>query len=157
MAEPLQATSADGVVAFLQAHIWQDPRAIYFLLIAYGISLALKWHIVYNDGKLTAKKGGKDLLSSITNISGLLVLLYLASNLGHFISALAWFPDWVYGAIMLNLFYKVTTNLSQLGYITPELYNTIEGRLKMLKKKHETDDTEDPPAGQEDNMDSHKE
>jgi hypothetical protein len=153
VAEPVQATSANWVVAFVQAYVWQDPRAIYYLLIAYAISLALKLHIVYNEGQLTAKKGGKDLFNSITNISGLLVLLYLSSNLGHFVKLLDWFPDTVYGAIMLALFLQVAKHLSKLGYITPELYNFIEGRLKNFFKNNEKDDTQDP----QDPMDSPKE
>ena len=148
-AEPVQATSADWLVAFVQAYVWQEPRAVIFMLIAYAISLMVKLNIVYKAGTLTPKSGGKDFLSTFFNFISALVLLYLAFNIGHFTTYLTWFPESVYTAIMLGVFLQITNNLSSLGYITPALHETIEGRLNIHKKKNETADAQNATQGLE--------
>jgi hypothetical protein len=136
--------SVDFVRELIQNNVWQEPKALKFMLIAYLLGFVIAIYKSYHQGQFTPRQSGKSGLKSVGNVLGALVLLYLAKNIGTFTTWFSWFPDIVFTSLAIGLFLQIMKDLSKVGLISPAVAAQLEKRISTQINKDDETPTNGP-------------
>jgi phage-related holin len=122
------------LTTFITEYIWDDAKAVYFMLFLIAIDAATGIWKAY-----TFKRFSSSRLPRIFVISIIYVLMLAISwNSAKYSELFLWLPSMVYGGLMGTLIVSIYENFAELGYLPKGLLYDIKDRIKdKLNKKNQ--------------------
>jgi peptidoglycan/LPS O-acetylase OafA/YrhL len=143
-AEPIVATSLNWLVAFVQAYVWQEPKAIGFMLIAYHVALGAELWLHYKAGQLSWRLTGRKLLATHGNSLGAIILLYIATGSAKYNSWFFYLPQLVFAVLLSALIILIVKQFSKIGIISPLVAQLIESKISMKLNENNPESPAEP-------------
>jgi hypothetical protein len=131
--------------SFIQSYIWDKPEMIWFMFSLYHLGLILELICDWKAGKFSILTTRKKTLRVLENSLGALILLFMASGIARFSTVLFWMPQGVLAILFGTLAVAITKNASRLKWITPQIADFIESKVKTSIEKNKNDE-QDPPT-----------
>jgi len=144
LSEPVLVGGTNWLAALVQNYIWQEPKAIGFMLIAYHIALLSELYLVYKANKFSWRLAGRKALKTEGNTMGAMVLLYLATNTAKYNSLFLWLPQAVFAVLLSALIIMILKYFSKIGIISPLVYKVIESKISTQLQKDESNSIQSP-------------
>lgn len=130
----------------IQRFIWDKPEMIYFLFSLYLLGLILELICDWKAGEFSHLSTRRKTLRVVSNSLGAVILLFMASGIARFSVALFWMPQGILALLFSTIAIMITKYCSKLGWVTPQLAEFIESKVKTSIEKQQNDNDQNPPA-----------
>jgi len=128
----------------IERYIWDKPEMIWFMFSLYHLGLILELGCDWKAGQFSLLSTRKKTLRVLQNTAGALIMLFMASGIARFSTVLFWMPQGVLALLFGTLAIMITKYVSKLGWVTPQLAEFMESKVKTSIHKQKNDE-QDPP------------
>ena len=130
----------------IERHIWSPAEAIWFLLLAQNIALALELFYLHRQGKLNWKLARIRLIRVITGFFGTVLTLFISTGIARYSTIFQniYLPQAVIALVFSVVLTNTAKQASRLGIISPMIAQFLENQSKYVQKQLEKNEPVSP-------------
>jgi len=127
--EPVAMALLDWLAKFVSINVWQNTEHLLRMLIFYLLNMGMEMLLISRAKKKSGLLFWKKFLQTIARAVGAILMLCVATGAEAMTSWFFWFPSFMMALLMAFLIVLIAKNASELGWLPPQIYQTLEKKI----------------------------
>lgn len=127
--EPVAMAVLDWVIKFVSVNVWDNPEHLLRMLIFYLLNMGMEMWLMSRANKMSLVRLWKKFVETIARAVGAILMLGVATGAAAMTSWFFWFPSFMMALLMAFLIVLLAKNASELGWLPPQIYQTLEKKI----------------------------